>query len=231
MRLTTGNPEPIGAILALHEAGVIDVPTELVTAAERADRLEGWYQELQRAGTADQRDPLDTAIRAALEADDLDAIRAAGTIPSGMNAARALAAEQTDVCYRAGSRAALVVHTAVRAHADTIGDSLLSAREKLLDVAAAGARVMGDAGTFSYSDPGALYAADKPVQAAFAALRPLAERHDAIIHTAVLLANASDWDGCAELPDVMVDAGTRKWTYRPSGHPVQRLVAASLVNA
>jgi hypothetical protein len=92
---------------------------------------------------------------------------------------------------------------------------------------------MMDAGrSFDYGDPAAVFRADKPVQVAFRALVPLADRLDEVAGAAVSLwKEAKEWDGIEAFADsgygVSRDdryPGSKPYRFVPAGHPVQRLV-------
>lgn len=234
-RLSTGEPFTVNALLAARHGDLLDIPADLLAAIATADTLAREADTLGRAHSALKAiDPTDLGIRSVVSA-----VESGGDIAEAALAGAQHERATADAFARYGivDKAARThgrrVHTLVRDHAEAIGVELLDSLTDLLHDAAPAA---SDMAGFDYADPAALLGADKPVQAAFAALRPLAERHDLIRKTAAALAaGAPDWDGVSAFeghglerwaPFSMGPQSTR-WRFAPSGHPVQRLVAAA----
>lgn len=258
IQLATGDTEFVGTLLRLHHDAIVVLPDALVDRIRAADTLERARRAV--AAEVNRQDP-STTRRAVV--DGLKSAAAAGTLPD--DAGAAVAEHQRDlavlearyeVLTGAATEAGHELRSAILSGADALGDLLAGALARTLAEAEPAARIMRDAGPFGWTRPDALLEAAKPVQAAYAALVPLAAVHDRLRAAAVSLAGqVPDWDGIGDPAEVFaarqrVAAGEdpewrrvsvfggygveqsaatydRRWTFKPTGHPVQRLVAAA----
>jgi hypothetical protein len=227
-----GEPTTAIAMLALVEAGALPLEDDFTDAVHRRASAAGKeHARLNAIGAPDSAH--DAVLTAAREGGDIDAA-AAFAWQHADEIVHALAS------YRAMNAAAVLaardVHRIIRERASMWGADLLDSLRDTLNEADRHARVMVDAEGFSYGDPSSLYDSDKPVRVAFQALTPLARKHDAIRIGSVALwvGTKGVWTGIADLAGsgvVQQRANTLSppvWRWRPDGHSVARLVAASL---
>jgi hypothetical protein len=244
-------------LAAMRSTSWLPWPDDIIEGARVTDRLYRAYtaaaQELAAFDPeALRRRTREALKKAAASGADLDAL-----IPN-----REILRE--DLEWRAEMLRTSAVEVGNRVHANlrnantarALGGILTGGLADVLDAADKPARIMVDATNFDYADPASVHRADKPVQQAFAALLPLAERHDAIRAAAVDLAQRNpDWPGICDPQSLLackrtggIDAITdwprllgfagygvqmrmvghsRRWEFRPQGHPVARLVEAA----
>lgn len=223
----------VGGLLTFHAENVVALPDRLIDCIRAADALKREERDLGQEIV--RHDP--SAVRRV----DLDALKSAAAAGRPLADAGAAAAErQRDqdalrlryaLVNDASTEAANELGAAIINGVGELGALLLGALTATLREATEPAVVMR-AGSFAWTDPGALLGADKTTQAAFASLSALAARHDRLRGAAVRLADqVPAWQGIGDFTGHGVEraAGSfdRRWLFRPAGHPVQRLVAAA----
>lgn len=243
--LATGDDTGAAALIRLHAAGIFTLTDAELGTIRQADALGRAAAAAGVAYTAADNAQSDVRARA-IGALSTQA-KAAGTVDlAAIDGYVAHLAELPALKLRysvlgeaagnAARHAVAAIHEWVRR--DDVRARLVAALDAILDESEAPARIMADAARFSYTDPGALYRADKPVQGAFGALVPIAGRHDLLRSSVVALwsrlpvALRSDppveLHGAGVVQTVRQSDAGRVWTYAPAGHPVQRLVEAVL---
>lgn len=242
LKLATGDEAGPTALVRLHAAGIVVLTPAELGSIRQADVL-------QRAAlAAGERHTIADAAQNDLRMRAIgtlsEAARATGAVPEDATAAYLahmanLPALRThyEVLLQAANASANhlrgSIHQWIRSAA--FRGRLVAALDRILDDAAGHARIMAAGRGFDYADPASVYRADKPIQSAFAALVPLADRHDQLRAAVAALWGTLPRNETFPDPDAplqgagvawIADAGSFRWRYRPEGHPVQRLVSA-----
>jgi hypothetical protein len=236
VNVATGHADTLNALLRLHREGIVHLPADFLETVTTADTITRAAETASRETGAlealtGRRLGMD-AVYAAVKAgeDPLDAASASWEHTQSRDQARERHEVMLGVSHEASNRA----HAAVRVGAYAFGDEMYGALVALLEEAKGPGQVMLGARDFDWTDPAAVHRAEEPEQAAFAALVPMADRHDLIRASAVALAlQAPDWQGIEGfaghgVEHYLIQTGAPiRWRFAPVGHAVRRLAIAA----